>query len=333
MRTTHMSRTILHLEDDSALAGLVRAVFENLGFRGAILQAGLVSEAIALLAERERRKAPLDLILVDMQLPDGTGLDVLRQVKASPAWHMTPVIVLSGETAQGTVDKAYALGANCYLPKHSRTKGGIGSIQALYQCWIEGALLQQTSFFDPPREVLAKAVRLRARTAQFYLGLARAFASDPAQEKFWLERALVEGNMSNLLAFLQGQINDRDVPSGLVERAAGMQLKVEKALNLAEALLAMYPSPTAMEVCRWTLDLSGALDEEVFAESFGAFFSKSPAVTTALKARAVGQMRELAGYVLRRSQEPELRRRADALLAFAGKLAALGESSASPEAS
>jgi CheY-like chemotaxis protein len=328
MQAPAEERTILHVEDDPALAHLVRVVFESLGFRGDILRASLVAEAVALLTEREPKKAPLDLVLVDMQLPDGTGLEVLRQVKASPAWHMTPVIVLSGETAPGIINEAYALGANCYLPKMARGKGAIEAIRALYQCWIEEALLPQVSFADQVQEALARAVRLRARTAQFYLGLARARTADPEQEGFWIERALIEGNMSNLLAFFQGQISDRDVRPGTAERFAEMQLKVEKALSAAEALLSLRPSPAPAEICRWVLDLAGVLDEEVFAEAFGALFPKSPAVTMALKVRAVGQLRELAGYVLKNSQEPELRRRADALLAFAGRLAVLGSSTA-----
>lgn len=324
MRASANRRTILHLEDDPALARLVRAVFEKLGFRGEILEAGLVSEAVALLSERERLKAPVDLILVDMQLPDGTGLDMIRRVKSSPTWHMTPVIVLSGKTVPGTIDEAYALGANCYLPKYSRTRGGISSIQALYQCWVEGALLPETSFGAPAREILARAAHLRARTAQFYLGLARACAPDPVQEEFWLERALVEGNMSNLMAFLKEETGDQETLSGSVERAAEMQLKVENALNLAEALLAMHPSPTPEQICRWVLDLAGALDEEVFADVFGALFSKSPAVTTALKARAAGQLRKLAMHVLAQAQEPKFRQEANVLLAVATNIAALG---------
>jgi CheY-like chemotaxis protein len=305
-------RTILHVEDDPALAHLVRVVFESLGFRGKILRASLVAEAVALLSERAGKKAPLDLILVDMQLPDGTGLEVLRQVKASPVWHMTPVIVLSGETAPGLINEAYALGANCYLPKMSRGKGAIESIRALYQCWIEEALLPQVSFADRVQEALARAVRLRARTAQFYLGLARTCTADPEQEVFWLDRALVEGNMSNLLAFFQGQISDRDVPPGTTDRFAEMQLKVEMALNTAEEHLTKRPSPAPAEI-------------------FGALFPKSPAVTMSLKGRAVGQLRELASYVLKRSQEPELCRRAEALLVFAGRLATLGSTTACRE--
>jgi DNA-binding response OmpR family regulator len=312
--------TILHVEDDPMLAQLVQVAFENLGFRGEIVQASLVREAVATLNDRRCKKEPLDLILVDMQLPDGSGLDVLRKVKARPTWFMTPVIILSGETASGLINEAYALGANCYLPKLGKTKGLLGSVQALYQCWMDGALLPQPTFADHVQEALTRGIRLRARTARFYLGLARVFTADPEQEKFWIERSLIEGNRSNLLAFFKGQISDRDVKPSTTEKTFDMQRKVEKSLETAEELLAGRPAPAPTEICTWVLDLVEASDEETLDKAYGALFPKSPTVTTALKAQTAGQLRELAGYVLSQAQEPELRRRADGVLAFADHL-------------
>jgi CheY-like chemotaxis protein len=287
---------------------------------GNILLADKVAEALSLLREREHRKAPLDLILVDMHLPDGNGLDVLRHVKANPVWEKTPVIILSSETAPGIINEAYALGANCYLSKVSKPEGVFGSIQALYQCWIEGALLPQVSFEDKIEKILARGVHLRSRTAHFYLQLARSFSTDSEQEAFWLERAMTEGNMSNLLMFFQGQISDRDILSGLAKRTADMQVKVEKALNDVEASLKAQPCPAPKDICQWVVELLEAWDEEVFAEAFGNLFPRNPAVTTALKARAVGQLKELGGFLLKQSQEADSRRKADALLSFADRL-------------
>jgi hypothetical protein len=171
-------------------------------------------------------------------------------------------------------------------------------------------------------------MNLRARTAQFYFGLARG-CDDHEEERFWLERALLEGNLSNLLAFFQGQLSDSELPAGMVERVTAMQIEVEKAMTSAEAFLTTHPFQESTEICRQVLDLVEAWDEEVFADIFGAFFPKSPAVTMALKTRAVCQLRELANHVLRQTQEPGLCRRAEALLAFADRLAAAGRSTES----
>jgi hypothetical protein len=99
-----------------------------------------------------------------------------------------------------------------------------------------------------------------------------------------------------------------------------MQGKIEQSLKTAETLLSRRPSPAPKEICTWVLDLVEASDEKVITEAFGALFPKNPTVTTALKIQAAGQLRELAGYVLKQSQESKLRYRADALLAFAGRL-------------
>src|SRR5689334_22422794 len=87
--------TILHVEDDPALADLVRVAFQSFGFRGTMISVERVNEALELLGKRERDREPVNLILVDMQLPDGTGLDLIHAVKTNPAWRMTPIIVLS----------------------------------------------------------------------------------------------------------------------------------------------------------------------------------------------------------------------------------------------
>jgi len=42
------------------------------------------------------RKEPFDLMLLDMEMPELTGIDVLRIVKADPELHHVPVIIVSG---------------------------------------------------------------------------------------------------------------------------------------------------------------------------------------------------------------------------------------------
>ena len=66
--------TILHVEDDPILVKLVQAAFAGFGFRGRMISAGRVDEALDLLDRYARDRLPISLILVDMQLPDGVGL-------------------------------------------------------------------------------------------------------------------------------------------------------------------------------------------------------------------------------------------------------------------
>src|SRR4051812_19879603 len=86
--------TILHVEDDLALRALVALAFENFGYRGTTVAVGTVKKAVQRLDERAREGTSFDLIICDMHLPDGSGLDVVRYVRANPAWRYAPVLIL-----------------------------------------------------------------------------------------------------------------------------------------------------------------------------------------------------------------------------------------------
>jgi len=315
----HMKITILHVKDDLALAKLVQIAFKGFGFHGTMLAADRVENALALLGERARNRQPIDLILVDMQLPDGTGLDVVREVRADPFWHLTPVLVLSGEAAPGVVNEAYALVANCYLPKSAQPI--MQSLRALFECWVKSALLPKSHAGDRVQECLSRAIHLRARTSEIYLRLADIVAANPGEMQFWLERSLSEGNLSNLLALFRHKIGEKDFPPGTIERLTEMQNEVEKALRAAEKRL-KAASPDTRQICYWALDLVEAVDEEIFAECLGYLFPKSPAATMALRERAAAHFNDLASFILERAKEPELRQRAETLRNRAGRIAA-----------
>jgi CheY-like chemotaxis protein len=306
--------TILHVEDDGELARLVQLAFESFGFSGGMVLARSVAEAAALLEERARHERPLSLILTDMHLPDGTGLDVIREVKATNAWSTTPVIVLSGDTDAAVVDQAYALGANCYLPKVPPSTAVLSTLQSLYQHWLEHASLPRAAFPDRLHEALRRAVTMRARTAELYLTLAGRFEGVADEQGFWLDRALNEGNVSNLLAFFLGKTRDFEVPAGTIDRLSEVQGRVRTALKAAEEGVKADLHPAPSVAYRWAFGLADAVDEADLAEVVGVLFPISSVATTALKARAAAQMRDLAAHVLARTTDDDLRRKAEALL-------------------
>ena len=58
-----------------------------------------------------------DLILLDLQLPDINGLEVLRQLRADPRTSETPIIMLSAEAHQHKIDECLNAGADDYFVK------------------------------------------------------------------------------------------------------------------------------------------------------------------------------------------------------------------------
>ncbi len=58
-----------------------------------------------------------DLIILDINLPEVSGLDMLEFLRRRPEWKNLPVVMLSSESADSIVDKALELGADSYVMK------------------------------------------------------------------------------------------------------------------------------------------------------------------------------------------------------------------------
>lgn len=101
------SRQILIVEDDADTAEMVSAVLESAGYNATAVELG--SQALS-----EIDAGQFDLVLLDINLPDMNGLEVLRKVRANS---LLPMIVLSGFIGQR--DKVIALeaGADDYVGK------------------------------------------------------------------------------------------------------------------------------------------------------------------------------------------------------------------------
>jgi CheY-like chemotaxis protein len=58
-----------------------------------------------------------DLLILDINMPEVTGIDMLEFLRRRPEWKNLPIIMLSSEAADVTVDQALALGADAYAMK------------------------------------------------------------------------------------------------------------------------------------------------------------------------------------------------------------------------
>lgn len=65
----------------------------------------------------QRENAPFDLILLDMDMPDMNGLEVLQRLKADPEFKKPPIIMLTSVWISGETRKAIHSGADAYLIK------------------------------------------------------------------------------------------------------------------------------------------------------------------------------------------------------------------------
>jgi DNA-binding NarL/FixJ family response regulator len=137
---------MLHHVEVSVLSGRPARVFVvdghplfRTGVRSALATAGSVAvvgeAATAEDAARSLRdhEPPVDVVLVDLRLPDGSGIDLVRAVSAPAAWSPPPprVLVISDREDDGAVIAAMRAGARGYLMKDASADELIRAVETV----------------------------------------------------------------------------------------------------------------------------------------------------------------------------------------------------------
>ena len=106
-----VARTVLYIEDNMSNVQLVEQILSR---RPAIqlLVATSGLHGLELVYTRQP-----NLILLDLNLPDMNGLDILQQLKADPRTREVPVVVISADATPEHAEKLLAAGAHTYLTK------------------------------------------------------------------------------------------------------------------------------------------------------------------------------------------------------------------------
>ncbi len=121
-QTLKRDQNILLVDDEHELRMLVA---ERLGIEGYnVLEADRVCDAVKLMSHSH-----FDLLLLDVKLPDGTGLDVLRFMKDRGI--NTPVIMLTGASGLEVAVESVKLGARNYVTKPAKIPYLLHSIKEL----------------------------------------------------------------------------------------------------------------------------------------------------------------------------------------------------------
>ncbi len=96
-----------------------------------------------LLQQKEfRQSSPRPhLIILDLNLPRKSGLELLGEIKQDPRFQSIPVIVLTVSGSEQDIKQAYAQHANCFIVKPVRLSAFTEIIQGIRKFWLDTVIL------------------------------------------------------------------------------------------------------------------------------------------------------------------------------------------------
>jgi two-component system chemotaxis response regulator CheY len=105
-------KTVMVIDDSRIMRNIVKNTFSLLNIPCTYLEAGDGEQALRLL-----KANTVDLILLDWNMPNLTGIDFLKTVRAMETYRDTPIVMVTSEAARLNVVEAVKAGISAYIVK------------------------------------------------------------------------------------------------------------------------------------------------------------------------------------------------------------------------
>jgi two-component system, chemotaxis family, response regulator Rcp1 len=141
------SLDVLLVEDNGGDATLTFEAFKDFKTPVDLIRVKDGEDAIAYLKKKSKYadvRTP-DLILLDLNIPKKSGLEVLEEVKSDPQLREIPVVVLTSSNSDSDIRKAYAAKANFYIVKPSDLNGFNEAMRYVEEVWLPTLKYQDSS--------------------------------------------------------------------------------------------------------------------------------------------------------------------------------------------
>ena len=135
------TRPILYAEDEENDAFFMKRAFDRVGITQPLVVVKNGQEVIDYcsgtggFSNRETFPLPA-LLLLDLNMPQKSGLDALKWIRTQPTTSTLPVIVVTSSIQDADIHRAYLQGANAYLVKPSRPDDLVTMVKAIKDFWL-----------------------------------------------------------------------------------------------------------------------------------------------------------------------------------------------------
>jgi two-component system, chemotaxis family, response regulator Rcp1 len=128
---------ILIVDDSPADAHLIHTALQESGVPHTSTWAGDGAAALAWLQQQEHAPRGPDLILLDLNMPQKNGFEVIAELRQHPRWQLIPIVVFSSSCNPQDIKRVYELQANCYLVKPMTLDQVFAIVGQMLHFWAE----------------------------------------------------------------------------------------------------------------------------------------------------------------------------------------------------
>ena len=105
-------KTVMVVDDSRIMRNIVRNTFEQINIPAQFLEAGDGQKALQLLLSNN-----IDLVLLDWNMPNLSGIDFLKKVRSMERFKHVPIIMVTSEAAKLNIIEAVREGVTAYITK------------------------------------------------------------------------------------------------------------------------------------------------------------------------------------------------------------------------
>lgn len=113
------------VEDSAAMRGLIASVLSEID------GVGIVEMPNGFTALKVLSRESIDLFVLDINMPDINGLELLAFVRSNPRYASTPIVIVTTEGASEDRRRGISLGASAYLTKPFRSEDLLATVRNL----------------------------------------------------------------------------------------------------------------------------------------------------------------------------------------------------------